>query len=116
MKFGHIELFVADPVKSMQFYRDVLMCEIEAVQHGQFVWLNLGGQSMLLRPGRSADAADSYQQAPTGFVLYMDTMEQTRLLLQERGLQFRGTDGSETCMTFSDPDGNWFQLVDPAAH
>ena len=31
--------------------------------------------------------------------------------LRERGLEFRGTDGSESCLTFMDPDGNWFQLA-----
>ncbi len=30
-----------------------------------------------------------------------------------KGLEFRGTDGSDECLTFTDPDGNWFQLTDP---
>ena len=32
-----------------------------------------------------------------------------------RGLAFEGDDGPG-CPTFRDPDGNWFQLTDPAAH
>ena len=116
MKFGHIEFFVSDPVRSMEFYRDVLMCDIETVQHGQLVWLQLGGQTILLRPGQPRTPADTYQQAAAGVVLYTDDLEKTRLMLQQRGLQFRGTDGSDKCLTFSDPDGNWFQLVNPSDH
>ncbi len=116
MKFGHIEIFVPEPLKAMAFYQDILMCDVEAVQHEQFVWLQLGGQTILLRPGQPKQAVDAYEKASSGFVLYTDNIEQTKRLLQERGLQFRGTDGSDTCLTFSDPDGNWFQLVDPSGH
>ena len=40
-------------------------------------------------------------------------LEKSRNELISRGLIFRGTDGSDECLTFTDPDGNWFQLTDP---
>lgn len=116
MNFGHIELFVADPMKSLEFYRDVLQCSVEDIQHERFVWLNLGGQAILLRPGQAHPGVGSYDRAPAGFVLYTDDLPATRRALEERGLHIRGTDGSENCLTFSDPDGHWFQLVDPGDH
>ena len=52
MKFGHLELFVNDPLASLPFYRDVLGFEVVTVQAKSFVWLKLGEQEILLRPGR----------------------------------------------------------------
>ena len=36
--------------------------------------------------------------------------------LSQRGLAFQGNDGSNECLTFTDPDGHWFQLVNPEVH
>jgi catechol 2,3-dioxygenase-like lactoylglutathione lyase family enzyme len=60
MKLGHIELFVADPIASRDFYRDVLGFEVTAEQHGKFIWLRPGDQEILLRPG-SGPKVDRYR-------------------------------------------------------
>jgi len=113
MKIGHIELFVADPLKSKEFYVEVLGFEEVAVQGGKFVWVKSGEIEVLLRPGRNLSPAQTYQQAAAAITLYCDDLEKTMKELEDRGLEFKGTDGSEKCPTFTDPDGNWFQLVNP---
>jgi hypothetical protein len=49
-----------------------------------------------------------------GIVLYCDDLDAKLAELKSRGLEIRGTDGSPRCPTFTDPDGHWFQLVNPA--
>ena len=51
LRLGHIELFVADPVGSMPFYRDALGFELVEVQGDKVVWLKSGDTELLLRPG-----------------------------------------------------------------
>lgn len=114
--FGHIEVFVKDPMISKDFYIDILGFELETVQNGKFVWLKSGNYVILLRPGKETELAENYQSAKTGFVLYTADLDSAKKELQNRGLVFKGTDGSERCLTFTDPDGNWFQLVNPAEH
>ncbi len=114
--FGHIEVFVKDPAESMKFYIDVLGFELETIQNDKFVWLKSGNYVILLRPGINSLNTENYQSAKTGFVLYSDNLDITKKELQSRGLVFKGTDGSDRCLTFTDPDGNWFQLVNPEEH
>jgi hypothetical protein len=45
-------------------------------------------------------------------VFYTDDVDKTAAELRARGLVFRGEDGPG-CLTFTDPDGHWFQLVNP---
>lgn len=116
IRSGHVELFVRDPLVSREFYESVLGATIVALQNESFVWLDLGGMTLLLRPGRPPEGRTTYQEASCGFVLYTDDLPGTRTELIDRGLTFRGTDGSDECLTFTDPDGNWFQLVDPGDH
>ncbi len=116
MKLGHIELFVKNPLKSRDFYRDVLGFEEIAVQEGGFVWMRSGEAEILLRPGKNLNRTFDYQHASVGIVLYTGDLGTTSTELKSRGLTFQGTDGSDRCLTFTDPDGNWFQLVDPNDH
>ncbi|MBL8006310.1 MAG: VOC family protein [Ignavibacteria bacterium] len=113
MKFGHIEIFVKDPLKIKEFYEKILGFEIVAVQQEKFVWMKLGENEILLRPGKNNLKAKEYEDSNTGFVLYTSDLVKTKNELAGRGLEFRGTDGSENCLTFTDPEGNWFQLVNP---
>ncbi|NUN50749.1 MAG: VOC family protein [Candidatus Brocadiae bacterium] len=111
---GHIELFVPSPSRAKDFYHEVLGFEIGEIQHdGKVVWMTKDGLTILLRPG-TPPAAASYQETAIALVLYTDDLDREVAALQDRGLAFRGTDGSERCLTFSDPWGNWFQLVNPA--
>ncbi len=116
MKIGHIELFAADPLASKDFYANVLGFHVTAIQEEQFVWLKCGDAEILLRPGRGSHQTAGYQDASSAIVLYTDDLWQMRQALQARGLQFQGTDGSAGCLTFTDPDGHWFQLADPGGH
>ena len=115
-KFGHIEIFVKDPLGSMKFYIDVLGFKLDTIQNEKFVWLTSGNYVVLLRPGEETVNAENYQSSKTGFVMYTDDLEKTKELLTGRGLEFKGTDGSDKCLTFTDIDGNWFQLVNPNEH
>ena len=44
-------------------------------------------------------------------VLYTDDLTATSARLAEHGIQIRGDDGPG-CLTFTDPDGHWLQLVE----
>jgi catechol 2,3-dioxygenase-like lactoylglutathione lyase family enzyme len=116
LKFGHIEIFSSDPERSKQFYCDVLGFELEVIQNGLLIWLKKGDLEILIRPGRPTQPASRYEDSPTGFVLYASNVQETLNELVERGLQVKGIVDSDKCYTFTDPDGNWFQLVDPHDH
>lgn len=113
MKFGHIEIFVQNPLEAKRFYQDVLGFELVAVQHDNLVWLKMGEAEILLRPGKNEHPTADYQHAPAAIVLYTDDVQGKANELRARGLVFKGTDGAPDCLTFTDPDGNWFQLVNP---
>ena len=114
MRLGHIELFVRDPLASREFYEKILGFEVVAVQ-GPNLWLKIGGVEVLLRPG-TGPAVRDYGSAATGLVIYTDNIAATAAQLEERGLTSSGTDGSDKCLTFRDPHGHWFQLVNPNDH
>ncbi|MBI3257968.1 MAG: VOC family protein [Ignavibacteriae bacterium] len=113
---GHIELFVKDTLASKEFYSDILGFKEIETQAGVFVWMHKGKLKILLRPSQSQFPSKDYQSTNIGFVLYTDNLENAVKELESKGLQFRGTDGSEKCLTFTDLDGNWFQLVNPDDH
>jgi len=115
MRIGHIELFVRDSESSRTFYEQVLGFTVTAVQ-GRNIWLKLGEAEILLRPGGGADGGVSYSSAAAGIVLYVEDLPAARQRLAARGLKFEGCDGGEKCPTFRDPDGHWFQLVNPSDH
>lgn len=113
MRFGHIEIFAEDPLKSKDFYIKILGFELVEIQHDKFVWMKYCGMEFLLRPGKNELKVSQYKDSNTGIVLYTDDLEKSRSEMISKGLAFRGTDGSDECLTFTDPDGNWFQLTDP---
>jgi catechol 2,3-dioxygenase-like lactoylglutathione lyase family enzyme len=118
MRIGHIELFVRDPLASREFYQRVLGFDVVAVQ-GANVWLKLGDVEILLRPGlagRGGGGGGTYAGAASGIVLYVDDLPAAQAQLEARGLTFDGCDGGAKCPTFRDPDGHWFQLVNPNDH
>jgi catechol 2,3-dioxygenase-like lactoylglutathione lyase family enzyme len=116
MEPGHIEIFCTNPLKSKDFYVDVLGFELMEVQANKFVWLNKNESLILLRPGKKVSRSLSYQNTNIALVLYTKDLAAAVEELTSRGLRFKGTDGSDKCLTFTDPDGNWFQLVNPDDH
>ena len=115
MLIGHTELFVRDPHASRRFYEEVLGFELVAVQ-GDNVGLKLGDREILLRPGTGRESSTRYADTSAAIVLYTDDFAGTMQSLRARGLRFDGFDGCEKCPTFRDPDGHWFQLVNPNDH
>ena len=116
MRIGHIELFVRDPHASRAFYERVLGFDVVAVQ-GTNIWFKLGDVEILLRRGSGAADAASYESASSAVVLYADDLPADLAHLESRGLRLTGCDGgNEKCPTFRDPDGHWFQLVNPREH
>lgn len=116
MRFGHTELFVADPVRARDFYTGVLGFELEAEQGPEggtpcFIWVKSADALFLLRPGTPNEHHD-FHRSSANYVIYTDNLEQSAALLRSRGLEFIGDDGPG-CLTFTDPDGHWFQLVGP---
>lgn len=117
MKAGHIELLVSNPLESLKFYRDVLDFELVENQGDKFIWVKSGDILILFRFAKGDKSKGSnYQESSFGLVLYTDDLDAQREKLIKKGLVFKGTDGSDRCLTFTDPDGNWFQLVNPNEH
>ncbi len=118
VRLGHIEMFVSDPVQSLPWYRDVLGFEVVAEQSPATIWIKSGEMELLLRKsGRPAGIPPAtYGDAESALVMYTDALDATAAELRARGLAFAGTDGSDRCLTFTSPDGHWFQLVDPLDH
>jgi len=113
IRAGHIEIFVKDPVASKHFYERILGFSVTEIQHDKFIWMKLGDTEILLRPGLNSNQTDEYKDSNIGFVLYTFDLKKSKDELESKGLVFSGTDGSDSCLTFKDPDGNWFQLTDP---
>jgi catechol 2,3-dioxygenase-like lactoylglutathione lyase family enzyme len=115
IEIGHTEIFTKNPLTAKDFYINVLGFELEVIQHEKIVWLVRGSHVILLRPGKPVNPP-TYQQANVALVIYTDNLEETKQFFISKGVTFKGTDGSENCLTFTDDDGNWFQLVDKNNH
>ncbi|MEM7129141.1 MAG: VOC family protein [Chloroflexota bacterium] len=114
MKLGHIELSVSNPLDSRDFYENILGCEVTTIQNDQFVWLKLGEQEILLRPGIQQIRPPQYDEIHIGMVIYTDALEQDVATMREKGVELHSM--PDKCYIFTDPDGNWFQIVDPSDH
>lgn len=112
MKIGHFELFVKDASASKEFYESVLGFEVVAVQSPDQIWVRCGEMEILLRKGMPANSS-KYETTNNGIVLYTDDLKSASTSLAERGLKFKEVVDTEKCLTFTDPDGHWFQLVNP---
>jgi catechol 2,3-dioxygenase-like lactoylglutathione lyase family enzyme len=114
MEPGHIELFVRDVAVSAAFYVDVLGFELVAEQGGgRFVWVGLGNREVLLRLGEPRPPAAAYERTDVGLVLYTDDVTADVERLRSAGVACEAMPGEPGCFTFCDPDGHWWQLVDP---
>jgi catechol 2,3-dioxygenase-like lactoylglutathione lyase family enzyme len=116
LKLGHLELFVRDPAKSRDFYRDLLGFQVTSEQGPNFIWLTNNDREILLRRSETPSAASTYQRAGIVFVLYTDDLSATLADLKAKEIFPHGNDGSAKCPTFRDPDGHWFQIVNPQDH
>ena len=112
MKIGHIELFVKDPLASKEFYETVLEFEVVSAQGSDFVWVRSGEMEILLRKGKPSTSS-AYESSNHAIVLYTDDLKATEQLLSGHGLQCQAMTDSDKCLTFTDPDGHWYQIVNP---
>lgn len=114
LSIGHIEIFVRDTLQSRKFYTSILGFEHIETQDNKFVWLKLGESTVLLRPGTPPNIGKFYQTTNIGLVIYSNDASKTLENFINRGLEIKGDDTG--CPVFTDPDGNWFQLVNPEEH
>jgi predicted enzyme related to lactoylglutathione lyase len=110
--FGHLEIFVEDPAKLKSFYTDALGFEVVADQ-GRNIWFRSGSTEILLRGGAKKREAPAM---PFDIVLYTDDLEGEAERLRKTGAELSCRVGEPDCYYFQDPEGNWFQLVDPREH
>ena len=92
----------------MRHYVDVLGFELVANQGDRFIWVKCGGVEVLLKPGAGHEPR-AFDDAPC-IVLYTEELEARHAAFVSRGVTMR-TEGN--CHHFQDPDGHWYQLVDP---
>lgn len=107
MRIGHIELPVSDPLASARFYMDALGFE-SVVEDERVSWLHLDGMELQLRRG-SAPSVDEDRDA-VNLVLYSHDVDTDLRRLHDAGVI---TEERANCHHFQDPDGYWWQLVDP---
>ena len=111
---------VTDQDRALAFYRDVLGMEVrddQAFGPGMR-WLVVAPQGaetglVLYKSGEDTPAAGSW----TGIVLYTDDMAKDYAAWSAQGVQFSHEPKSEMWgleTQFTDPDGNGFDLVQPA--
>jgi catechol 2,3-dioxygenase-like lactoylglutathione lyase family enzyme len=110
MKLGHLEVFVAEPVASRDWYVRVLGAESVADQ-GDFQWIKLGDVELLFRKGQPR-AASTYRESAIALVLYIQDLSGFSKRLSEQGCIVTHGDADD-CLTFQDPDGHWIQATCP---
>lgn len=108
MRLGHLELFVADAVRSRDWFVAVLGAKAVADQ-GEFQWVELGGFELLFRPG-AVRSASSYREAGIAMVLYVEDLDAFRGALESHRVVVTHGD-EDVCLTFQDPDGHWIQAT-----
>src|SRR5262249_6960805 len=116
LHLGHIELFVRDPRTTAKFYIDALGFTLTTDQSPHALWLRSGAHATLLRPARPAPPPPNYRVSSSALVLYTSNLPAALRRLKQFGITCTTNDGSPNCPTFTDPDGNWLQLVDPKSH
>ena len=92
----------------MRYYVEVLGFELVANQGDRFIWVKCGAVEVLLKPGPGREP-QTFEDASC-IVLYTDDLDAQRAALTDRGVH---TTAHGNCHHFQDPDGHWFQLVDP---
>jgi catechol 2,3-dioxygenase-like lactoylglutathione lyase family enzyme len=92
----------------MRYYVEVLGFALVANQGDRFIWVQCGESEVLLKPGAHHEPLP-FEAAPC-IVLYTDDLDAQRAALAARGVEM---EQHGNCHHFQDPDGHWFQLVDP---
>jgi catechol 2,3-dioxygenase-like lactoylglutathione lyase family enzyme len=102
VQFGHLELPVTDPPRSLGDDTRVLGFRLESNQGDRFIWVERGGLELLLRPGEPGGGHS--------IVFYVEDPAAEAEALRACGAEvtLRGS-----CYHLQDPDGHEYQVVDP---
>jgi catechol 2,3-dioxygenase-like lactoylglutathione lyase family enzyme len=130
MRFAMVPVFVSDQDRALAFYRDKLGFEIvmDRLLPGAgdgLRWITVaaegqGPQFILFQPAMGGSSEEELRNRVgiwTGIVFHADDIDAEYAKLRDRGVPFDGEPrqqpwgGRDT--SFSDPDGNRFQLSSP---
>lgn len=117
---GHLEVLAADLAAAERFYVEGLGFAVTDRQGPpggppSALWLAAGPLAVLLRRGRPGPRATSHAEAGLAPVIYTDDVPALLARLSRLGVAPVGDDGPG-CPLVRDPDGTWWQVVDPRAH
>lgn len=125
LQLATVPVFVSDQQRALAFYRDQLgfQVTVDFPIRGNDRWLSLapyegGTEILLFRPGMYGEASERLATqigSWTGMVFRTDVIQRSYDHLRERGVPFASEPklqhwGGLEC-SFSDPDGNRFNLV-----
>lgn len=111
LTFGHLELFVNSPAKSVEFYENILGFKLNSDQGENFKWIKSGDTEILFRKGISKNKSDSYHNSNIALCIYCDNINLFLEKLKSQKINFTFIDNSTECVALQDPDGNWIQVV-----
>src|SRR5215207_6509324 len=131
-RLGSVPVFVSDPDRALAFYRDKLEMEVVMDFHfgPEFRWLALArsrGETELVLfhpvPSVAGSRLEELRQRIgtwTGIVFLTDDIQATSRELRGKGVEFSGEPKLQPWggweAQFTDPDGNWFHLVQRPAN
>ena len=111
-----VAVVVADGMKALAWYREVLGLEVAYVPPGGGHWIELGS----VRPRTRihlCELPDQLEPGPTGITFYTRDVPAEYENLRSRGVKFLGPPDrkpwGEWLCAFVDPDGNEFDLKGP---
>jgi predicted enzyme related to lactoylglutathione lyase len=109
----NINLTSEDPERLARFYRDVLQLPVDA-EMGEAAFVVAGGQILIDGHSETSGKAKEPQRVLINFFVEDLAAEQARL--EAQGVPFIRSKGKEfwggTISTFTDPDGNYLQLLE----
>jgi predicted enzyme related to lactoylglutathione lyase len=113
---SYLFILVSDLAGMVRFYRDVLGLRLAYFAEGEFAFFQTGGQGpqLALYPGRLAEVTET----PHWFiVLDVPALEPVIELLRSQGVSVGEIEAVPygRAVQFSDPEGNRFELHEPAA-
>lgn len=127
MRLGSVPIFVSDPERSLAFFRDKLRFEValDMAYGADFRWLAVArrkGETELVLfcpvPSIAGARAEELRRRIgtwTGIVFFTDDIQDSYHTLRGEGVEFAGEPRRQPWggweAQFTDPDGNWFHLV-----
>lgn len=114
MFLRHVEIFVSDPMKSKDFYQNVLGFQVETIQKEKYVWMKMGEKEILLRPRNGPANTRQFHSSDSNIVLCSDDPVAELKRMKSVGLEVKGDDGG--CPTSLILMETGFSLLGRTAH